>query len=399
MFPASAGAAGSGAVAVDGGAKLVVSSHVSAFATSLGGIEQVSRTMSSGAILTGGKKVRLRLGKRGDDQQRRAAVVGSGGVVGGSFGVVRRRADRVAGRGQRGRHDKGRRMSARHIGGHGERDSADPRRRDRLREQWWRSGATIGEQRGRVPSMVQQALPSSTAAASRPCIQRAGWRAAPRSIPTATRAMFAGGTASRTVLSGGAETVFAGGVASGATEDHGGVECAYGAASATIVDIGGQQTDKAGGLATGATINSHGNQNVFAGATATGTELSGGTEDRLSRCGGERHSRGPRRGRVRLRFGSLHHRRQRRPADRQEGRGGERRHDQFPRQPDRLLGWHGERDGAERRCRDRLRRWGGERNDRGRRRGRVRLSARQVPPSSTAAASRPSRRAGWRAAR
>lgn len=90
--------------------------------------------------------------------------------------------------------------------------------------------------------------------------------------------MVSGGTAvSAAVLSGGSETISAGGIDISATID--GSQTVLGTASATTLDGGAVQTVSSGGVAIGTVISSGDSQIVLSGGTASGTiVLSGGSE-------------------------------------------------------------------------------------------------------------------------
>jgi autotransporter passenger strand-loop-strand repeat protein len=110
--------------------------------------------------------------------------------------------------------------------------------------------------------------------------------------------VFLGGFASGTVLSGGVESVFSGGSATGATVYSGGVETVlsggvisdttinsggegdvYGSAIGTVLS-GGAEIVFAGGSGTGATVDSGGVETVSSGGTISGTTVnSGGSDD------------------------------------------------------------------------------------------------------------------------
>jgi autotransporter passenger strand-loop-strand repeat protein len=90
--------------------------------------------------------------------------------------------------------------------------------------------------------------------------------------------VLSAGTASViTILSGGSETISAGGTDFGA-EISGGEQDVYGNASATV-DSGGYQYVGSGGTASDAVIYAAGDQEVDVGATAIGATLSGGEQD------------------------------------------------------------------------------------------------------------------------
>ena len=80
---------------------------------------------------------------------------------------------------------------------------------------------------------------------------------------------------STTVGSGGLETVYAGGTASGTTLGNGGGQLVFGAASGTTVNSGGTEADY--GTASGTTVNSGGNEKDY-GTTVSTTVGSGGLE-------------------------------------------------------------------------------------------------------------------------